>query len=67
MSKQPQSLYDQDYYLWLEQQVEKLRSRQLHTLDIDLLAEELADLGRSEKRAVRSNLTIILIHLLKYQ
>jgi len=31
------------------------------------LAEELDDMGRSEKRAVESNLEVLLRHLLKYQ
>lgn len=61
------SLYEQDYYLWLEQQVGCLRSHRLDTLDINGLAEELEDMGRSEKRTVRNTITIVLMHLLKYE
>lgn len=60
------TLYEQDYYLWLETTVRLLRERQLSALDIDNLLAEIEDMGRSEKRAVYSNLKILLMHLLKY-
>ncbi len=31
------------------------------------MAEEIEDLGRSEKRAIKSNLRVLLAHLLKYK
>ena len=66
VSKQPQ-LYDQDYYLWLKTTQEQLATGDFSALDVANLVEELADLGKSEKRAVESNLTILIMHLLKYQ
>jgi hypothetical protein len=39
----------------------------LENLDTVNLAEEIEDMGRSEKRAVESNLEILLMHLLKYK
>jgi hypothetical protein len=60
-------LYDRDYYLWLETTSQLLRDRQLDRLDLEHLAEELEDMGKSEKRAIESNLEILLMHLLKYQ
>ena len=60
-------LYEQDYYLWLETTAKLLREGQLSALDIANLLEEIADMGRSEKRAVYSNLKILLMHLLKYE
>ena len=59
--------YDQDFYLWLEQAVNLLKEGNLAELDIENLIEEIETMGRSEKRAVTSNLEIILIHLLKYK
>ena len=44
-----------------------LREHQLSELDIPHLIEEIEDMERSEKRAVESNLVVILMHLLKYQ
>jgi len=66
VSKQPQ-LYDQDYYLWLKNTQEQLAMGDFSALDIANLVEELADMGKSEKRAVESNLTILIMHLLKYK
>ena len=60
-------LYEKDYFLWLRSQIEALRSRRLEAVDIDNLVEELEDLGRSEKKAVSSDLRVLLIHLLKWK
>lgn len=60
-------LYDRDYYLWLNQTAKLVREQRLSELDISHLIEELEDMGRSEKRAVESNLVVVLMHLLKYQ
>jgi DNA repair ATPase RecN len=61
------TLYEQDYYLWLETTAKLLRDGQLSALDAANLLEEIEDMGRSEKRLVYSNLKIILMHLLKYK
>ncbi|MGL5805012.1 MAG: DUF29 domain-containing protein [Xenococcaceae cyanobacterium] len=61
------NLYDRDYYLWLENTAKLLRTDRLSELDLSNLIEEIEDMGRSEKRAVRSNLTVLLMHLLKYK
>jgi hypothetical protein len=61
------TLYEQDYYLWLEATANLLREGQLSALDVANLLEEIEDMGRSEKRAVYSNLKILLMHLLKYR
>jgi len=60
-------LYEDDYLLWLETNIQLLNKRQLDGLDYDNLVEELIDLGRSEKRAVENLLKQLLIHLLLYQ
>jgi hypothetical protein len=60
-------LYQQDYYLWLENTAKTLREGKLTQLDIPNLIEEIEAMGRSEKRAVFNNLKILLIHLLKYK
>lgn len=59
--------YEQDFYLWLKETAVALRSRNWAELDIDNLVEEVEAMGRSERRALESNLIIVLIHLLKYQ
>ncbi len=60
-------LYEQDYFLWLEQVVELLRSQNFAALDIDKLIEEVEDMGGSQKQAIESNLEVLLMHLLKYK
>ena len=61
------TLYHEDYFLWLETTAKQLRNGQLHQLDIDNLAAEIEDMGKSEKRAIESNLEVLLMHLLKYK
>ncbi len=62
-----QTLYEQDYYQWLTITAEKLRQGKLAEIDVVNLIEEIEDMGRSERKAVRSNLRILLMHLLKYK
>ena len=61
------SLYDQDFYLWIETTANLLRKGRLTELDIPNLLEEVESMGRSEKHALQSNLRVILMHLLKYK
>jgi len=61
------SLYDLDFYDWIQQQVEKLRARKFSELDLDNLIEEMEAMGRSEKRSLISSLSLVLMHLLKWQ
>lgn len=60
-----QSLYDTDFYTWTQQQAARLREVRDNRLDADHLAEEVADLGKSELRAVTSHLRQACKHLLK--
>lgn len=59
-------LYDRDYVLWLEMTYQRLAEKRFAELDLPNLLEELGDMGRSEKRALISNLIVVLMHLLKY-
>lgn len=59
-------LSEHDYYAWLLEQAARLRARQFDQIDCEVLAEELEDMGRSERRAVESHLKNLLIHLLKW-
>ncbi|MCC5616482.1 DUF29 domain-containing protein [Nostoc sp. CHAB 5836] len=60
-----QTLYDQDYYLWLKTTINQLRAGQFSSLDLDNLTEELENMARSEKRAVKNLLIRLFEHLLK--
>jgi hypothetical protein len=59
------TLYDRDLQLWVEQTIENLQKGNFEAIDIENLVEELRELGRAEKNALRSNLMILLAHLLK--
>ena len=60
-----QTLYDQDYYLWIRTTINQLRAGQFSAIDLENLLEELETMGRSEKRAIKSLLIKLLEHLLK--
>jgi hypothetical protein len=62
-----QSLYERDFCLWLEEQAELLREGRLSELDVANLLDEIESMGRKDKKAIKSNLVIILLHLLKHE
>lgn len=59
--------YDTDFYGWTQEQAAFLKAGKLTELDIENLIEEVETMGRSEKRELNSRLTVLLIHLLKWQ
>lgn len=65
------SLYEDDIYAWTEQQAGALRrlldrpGRVPNELDLEHVAEEIEDLGRSERHAAESAIRLILAHLIK--
>ncbi|NES17866.1 MAG: DUF29 domain-containing protein [Symploca sp. SIO3E6] len=67
LTRASQSIYEQDYNLWLEKTIQQLQVRRFTELDLSNLIEELEGMSRREKRAIYSNLKIILMHLLKYR
>jgi hypothetical protein len=60
-------LHDQDFYLWTRAQAEALRAhgQGLKPLDYDNLAEELEDLGSSQRQKAESMVRQIIAHLFK--
>ena len=60
-------LYDQDFFLWTQQQAAALRRAKSSNLPLDWenLAEEIESLGKSDRRELTSQITRILRHLLK--
>ena len=59
--------YQADFYRWTQEQAKLLRNRQIEGIDWDNLAEEVEDMGRSEKRQLESRLEVLIMHLLKWQ
>ena len=62
-----QTLYETDYLQWIETTVGKLQSRDYVNVDWENLIAEIEDMGRSERRGLKSNLIVVLVHLLKWQ
>lgn len=61
------SLYEQDFYLWLQTNINLLKEGNFAEIDLENLLEELESMGRSDKNALKSNLRVLLMHLLKYK
>lgn len=67
LNTQSQSLYETDYLQWIEATIAQMKQHNYGAIDWDNLIEEIEDMGRSERRSLESNLTVILLHLLKWQ
>ena len=61
------ALYEQDYYLWLEETYHSLEKKEIDRLDLPHLMEEILSLGNEQRRKVDSYLRQLLIHLLLYK
>jgi hypothetical protein len=59
--------YEDDFYAWTQHQAEVLRTMPVsdNRFDREHLAEEIEDLGKSERDAVRSQIRRIVEHFLK--
>lgn len=58
--------YLADFSSWIDQTAQLLRERRWHEVDVPHLIEEVEDLGKSERRGISSQLTRLLLHLLKW-
>ncbi|PSB03156.1 DUF29 domain-containing protein [Merismopedia glauca] len=61
------SLYETDFVRWIETTLEQLRTQNYTCVDWTNLIEEIADMSRRERKSLKSNLVVILLHLLKWQ
>ena len=59
----PAPAYEKDFVAWLEDQ--ERRARRGEGLDLENVAEQLEGVARSDRREIRSRLSILLTHLLK--
>ncbi|PSF32646.1 DUF29 domain-containing protein [Aphanothece hegewaldii CCALA 016] len=59
------TLYEKDFYLWLQTTAELLKNQRLDQIDWENLIEEIESMGRSERKEIKSRLIILLEHLLK--
>lgn len=61
------TLYDTDFYAWVQDQAALLAARRFDALDVPHLVEELQLMGASERGELANRLTVLLAHLLKLQ
>jgi FMN phosphatase YigB (HAD superfamily) len=61
------TLYDRDFYAWSQEQAALLRDGKLSQADIAHIAEEIESMGKAEKRELINRLSVLLMHLLKWQ
>jgi hypothetical protein len=59
--------YQHDILAWANEQAAFLRAGRFDLLDIDHLAEEIEDVGKSEQRELMSRMAVLLMHLLKWR
>lgn len=59
--------YDDDVVAWANEQARLLRAGRFDLLDIEHLADEIEDVGKSEQRELASRMAVLLAHLLKCQ
>ena len=59
--------YENDIVAWANEQARLLRAGRFDLLDLEHLAEEIEDVGRSEQRELASRMAVLLAHLLKWQ
>jgi hypothetical protein len=59
--------YTTDFNVWIQKTAQLLRERCWNEIDVEHLIEEVESLGKSEQRGIASQLTRLLLHLLKWQ
>lgn len=59
--------YDTDIVAWAQEQARLLRAGRFDALDIEHIAEEIEDVGKSEQRELENRMAVLLAHLLKWQ
>lgn len=59
--------YEDDVIAWAKEQAQFLRKGRIDLLDIEHLAEEIEDVGKSEQRALATRMAMLLAHLVEWQ
>jgi hypothetical protein len=62
-----EDLYEQDLFEWTVRNAELLRAGRFAEADMEHIAEEIEDMGKSERHELRGRLRVLLSHLLKWK
>lgn len=65
--KQKLTTYEQDVVAWSKQQSQLILAGQFDLLDLEHIADEIRDVGKSEARELGSRIAVLIGDLLKYQ
>ncbi|MGD9731011.1 MAG: DUF29 domain-containing protein [Desulfamplus sp.] len=58
--------YNSDIVLWSKEQAYLLRSGDFSDIDIEHIAEEIEEVGKSEQRELANRMAVLMTHLLKW-
>ena len=61
------ALYEEDFLLWTERTAGLLRAGRFDEIDIEHVAEEIHDMGVSQRREAVSRLRVLLTHLIQWK
>lgn len=59
--------YETDVVAWANEQARLIRAGQLEQLDLEHIAEEIEDVGKSEQRELASRMALLIAHLIKWR
>ncbi|HMY01239.1 MAG TPA: DUF29 domain-containing protein [Agitococcus sp.] len=59
--------YKQDIVAWANEQAALIRAGRFELLDLEHIAEEIEDVGKSEQRELENRMAVLIAHLLKWQ
>ena len=65
--KVDESLYEKDFYAWTQEQAALISQGKWTGLDVPNLVEEIESLGRQQRSELRNRLSVLLMHLLKWE
>lgn len=58
--------YDTDIVAWAAEQARLIRAGRFDQVDLEHIAEEIEDVGKSEQRELANRMAVLLAHLLKW-
>ncbi|TAN64697.1 MAG: DUF29 domain-containing protein [Methylobacter sp.] len=59
--------YETDAIAWANEQAAFIRSGRFDLLDLEHIADEIEDVGKSEQREFENRMAVLLAHLIKWQ
>ena len=67
LDKHALTTYRQDVVAWAKEQAELIRAGRFDLLELEHIADEIDDVGKSEARELASRMSVLMAHLLKWQ